>query len=537
MNITGAVSMLVALVLVLVARAGAAGAHSDHDNTRSGSGAAGPEAAGRAGARPCTEDQRPKITTSAFIKLPQGVYKTSYGEDINIYCYSSKNFSNLEITQNGTSLQILPVNATTVRFCANKPNIGVYTYRCVNMESDSGCESFHSVAVVVHPTMSVMSRSVMTYFSEVIHTQIYYVPFGEEYEVVCSSHDTTSLHIIDFNNKRMPRHSVNNTSITYKTRAADQEVLRWKCSYEGISVTEIVVVVIDYYPKSDYFHCLIRDWRILDCIWSYPTRDGFTYSLFYIGHGNDTKGATMLHYKMPGAKINTFNEDITLRGHKSFTFNQTFSLLVMTCFKELCVNETFNYNINSLIELKWHWAPGVIRTSPHNVVLNLYSPRYPSAYHIFCDTCIYKVEMRINSSVTDGWRQADTSSVRCNYNLLPFHCRFTLPLPYPDSEYEVRVSARHRDSVDDRLWLDPRSIYVRTKPRAACACNAGNAVLQTPAGPTVPSEACKACTHTEQIVNESFALKNRINSLREKLHTINVLSEIQKLKDKIKKSG
>lgn len=492
-------------------------------------GAAPAGAAGGARARPCAGDQPPpKMTTNIHTRNQYGEYLATYGEKLVIHC-SGDDISNISMKVNGRTIHAVTINKTTIQLKIYKSDF------CT--DSGTGCKD--SSTVVVLPTMSVYSpRAQHQLHYGGLH--YYFVPHDEEYQVLCSGPDSTAFSLIDDEDNELQTGFINSTTLIYEARADYvEELVVYRCRGKGNTVDgeedvlNELTVTMDFYPQSEHFRCVIDDWpvhvwHILECTWRYPT-DTFSFSLFYTDHNDDTKGATLLCERLPGELNMTCRKNIHAKGHKMFTLNQNITLLLTTCYETYCYNETFNYNTNSLIKPEWNWAPGVINTSSYDAVLNLYSARYLYSMsvrtRIFCDTCVYRVKFRLNST-TDVWRQADTSSVRCMMginHLVPFQCHFRLALPYPDTEYEVRVYTRHRDSVDDRLWSDPRSIHVRTEPRAPCACNAAP---HTPATVSPEAASCEACAHTEDAIKRNLALKNKIKSMQKKRTTIIKISKL-----------
>ncbi|XP_063390194.1 uncharacterized protein LOC134675829 [Cydia fagiglandana] len=446
-------------------------------------------------------------------------YVKSYGDDILLQC-SLEDATNLVILDdNGQPLQTSCINATTVQVKASNLNLGPYKYTCEN--GQTGCN--HSVTVRVVPAMSIASPSFGKLDIDV--NDLYFAPLEEDHEVFCTGPDTLSLFIDmdewdEYNERKTDRQVqtvINSSTVMYRARVDRTKFRIYTCSGEATTkdetytVDDQLKVIVSYYPKSHNFRCLISDWSVLECYWQY-SYSGFKYSLFYKDLEDESE--TPMCLDMPGEiiKHNTCKWNIKHKGQNRFVINRNLSIVLETCniLTRYCKNETFIYKTNSLIKLNLngdlHFVGG------HDDVVYWFHPDVSVTSVSFkCEICKYRVEYRLTATST-AWRPADMSTARCNH----IDCFFELKyLPYPDNEYELRVSARLIEAGD--LWSEPSNILtVHTDKKAACACEAP-LTADTTGSPATAR--CDACTLRESIIKENLALIHKINAIKKKLAT------------------
>lgn len=193
-------------------------------------------AAGGARADPCAGDQPPPKITMNTHKTLLGDYQL-YGEHIIINC-SAGNSLHLGLKVNGQSVHADVINTTTI-LIRYKPDLGLYLYSCADI--DTGCEV--SLGVEVKPALSVQSARVRRKLEE--WPQKYFVPLGEEYEVLCSGHDSQFLRIYyGFGREQLQADVVNSTTLRYRARAhrVEEQVEYW-CWGNGTGIFDVFNVI------------------------------------------------------------------------------------------------------------------------------------------------------------------------------------------------------------------------------------------------------------------------------------------------------
>ncbi|XP_047991532.1 uncharacterized protein LOC125230438 [Leguminivora glycinivorella] len=380
-----------------------------------------------------------------------------YGDDITditVLCSGtdSKNLIiELEGSRNNEKVTTEIVNENTVKVTSKNLNVYFfYLYACTDLKNN--CTAKLLVSVI--PDLTVKSDNVR--YKRTENKDTYFVPVGEDYEVMCSGNAALAMDQGTFIVRTIKLNE--NTIVTDKENKNSSRYFYYTCKHEPEFGQASIDVVVDHPPVAKNFWCVQDDLQI-NCHWN-SISDYATFTIYYVDP--DRKSMRIYEDHIVNKKNRSSEWSMTEIWHNGLTLGQNLTFVVQSCNYVYCSNETYHIDRDYIMKTKSPTNLKLLEVNSQSAVLT-WREQDPRSHQIL-PKFDFKVTYQL-PGLTEQELNTSSLLVTCKDSFkyeYYIDCKGEIKLPCPGKLYNIKVYSQFKQTPNkDVYWSEPVNINIQ----------------------------------------------------------------------------